>query len=73
MGVYIIAVKRGKEELANPEWIELVGQISNVEVLSNYRNRRILVSADEDGALLIKEELSSDDFHIESIIEHNRF
>ena len=72
MGKYIIAVKRGKEKLANPEWTELVRKIANVEVLNSYRNKRIVISADEDGVLQIKNELSPDEFHIESLIEHRK-
>lgn len=72
MGKCIIAVKRGKEELENPEWIERVQQISNAEILNNYRNKRILVSIDDEDLLRIKDELSLEDFHIEPVIEHKK-
>ncbi|MEM7484930.1 MAG: hypothetical protein AAF348_06945 [Bacteroidota bacterium] len=70
--MYIIAIKRGKEKLANPEWTDLVQRISNVEIINNYRNKRILISTDEDGVMQIKNELPPDDFHIESVIDHKR-
>lgn len=72
MGKYIIAIKRGKEKFASSEWTELVQKISNVEVISNYRDKRIVISADEDGVIQIENELSSDYFHIEPLIEHKR-
>lgn len=72
MGKYIIAIKRGKEKFASSEWTELAQKISNVEVISNYRDKRIVISADEDGVIQIENELSSDYFHIEPLIEHER-
>lgn len=72
MGKYIIAIKRGKEKFASSEWTELVQKISNVEVLSNYRDKRIVISTDEDGVIQVENELSSDNFHIEPLIEHER-
>ncbi len=72
MRKYIIAVKKGKEKLVNSEWAKLVRQISNIEVINNFRNKRILISTDEDGLIRIKNELSSDDFHIEPVIEHKK-
>jgi len=72
MGKYIIAIKRGKEKFVSSEWTELVQKISNVEVISNYRDKRIVISADKDGVIQIENELSSDNFHIEPLIEHKR-
>lgn len=72
MAKYIIAIKRGKEKFASSEWTELVQKMSNVEVISNYRDKRIVISADNDGVIQIENELSSDHFHIEPLIEHKR-
>lgn len=72
MRKYIIAVKRGKEELVKKEWTELTEKISNMELISNYRNKRIVISTDEDGLIHIENELSSDNFHIEPLIERKR-
>ncbi|UII75832.1 hypothetical protein LV716_16445 [Flagellimonas sp. HMM57] len=72
MGMYVIAIKRGKEDSANVEWTELIQRISNVEIINNYRNKRILISTDEDGIIEIKNELSPDDFNIEPVIDHKR-
>ena len=72
MRKYIIAVKRGKEELVKKEWIQIAEKKSNIELISNYRNKRIVISTDKDGVIQIENELSSDNFHIEPLIERKR-
>ncbi|MGW9686268.1 hypothetical protein [Flagellimonas sp. 2504JD1-5] len=72
MEKYIIAIKRGKEKFADPEWTQRIQKMLNVELISNYRDKRIVVSTDEDGVVQIEKELSTDNFHIEPLIEHKR-
>ena len=71
-GKYVIAVKRGHKEEVQPDWVSRISDIDGIELLSNYRNKRITVMSDEKGLILLRDLLPSDLFYIEPLIFHKK-